>query len=47
MDGVSVRLVLASAILSGLVAALALRLLAGLPAASRPINARIQPGSSR
>ena len=40
VDGLSVRLVLASATLFGFVAALALGLLAGLPAASRPTNAR-------
>jgi hypothetical protein len=40
VDGLSVRLVLASATLFGFVAALALGLLAGLPAASRPANAR-------
>ena len=39
MDGLSVRLVLASAILFGFVAALALRLSAGPPAASRPTSA--------
>jgi hypothetical protein len=43
VDGVSVRLALASAILFGFVAVSALRLLAGLAAASRLINARIQP----
>jgi hypothetical protein len=46
LDGVSVRLVLASATMFGLVAALAARLLAGLPAARGPIDARIPPGSS-
>jgi hypothetical protein len=39
MDGLSVRLVLASAILFGFVGALALRLPAALPAPSRPTSA--------
>jgi hypothetical protein len=46
LDGISVRLVLASAIQFGFVAALAAHLVAGLPA-STPVTARIQPTTSR
>ncbi|SRR6266508_353686 len=46
LDGISVRLVLASAIQFGFVAALAAHLVAGLPA-STPATARIQPTTSR
>lgn len=47
MDSLSVRLVLTSAIQFGFVAALAAHLMAGPPAASRPVTARIQPTTSR
>ena len=41
------RLVIAQAIQFGFVAALAAHLLARLPAASRPVTARIQPTTPR
>jgi hypothetical protein len=47
LDGISVRLVIAQAIQVGFVAALAAHLLAGLPVASRPVTARIQPTTTR
>jgi hypothetical protein len=47
LDGISVRLVIAQAILYGFVGAVAARLMAGLPAASGPVTARAQPISSR
>jgi hypothetical protein len=47
LDGISVRLVLAQAILSGFVAALAANLIAGLPTASPLATAQVQPASSR
>jgi hypothetical protein len=47
LDGISVRLVLAQAIQFGFVAALAAHLMAGLPAASGPVTAQVQPTLSR
>ena len=46
LDGISVRLVIAQAILFGFVGATAARLIAGLPAPGRPATTRIQPTAS-
>jgi hypothetical protein len=46
LDGISVRLVIAQAILFGFVGALAGHLMAGLPATSRPAITRIPPTAS-
>ena len=46
LDGISVRLVIAQAILFGFVGALAGDLMAGLPATSRPATTRIPPTAS-